>query len=145
MRDLVLAATRSDPKIRDLAMTVSTGFAITGPVDAARSVENLARSSFILVDEPEELLIDPSVQFEELADKGVIHGDCDDVALFVAALLYNIGVQTRFKAVTQGDDGTFQHVFVEYKLKGLNRWIPVDATIHGIPVYDKGDWIAEEI
>lgn len=145
MRQLVLAAVRSDPRIREMAANVSTGFAVRNPVDAAMSVENLARSYFVIIDEPEELLIDPSVQLDMLEKTGAIKGDCDDVALFVASLLYNIGLQTRFKAVTQGEDGTYQHVFVEYKLRGLDRWIPVDATIKGIPVYEMGDYIVEEL
>lgn len=145
MRELVIAASRADPRIRDMAVNVSTGFAMGGPVDASKSVENLARTYFTIIDEPEELLIDPSVQLDELEQRGTIHGDCDDVAMFVAALLYNIGIQTRFKAVTQGADGTYQHVFTEYKLRGLERWIPVDATIQGIPVYDHGDYITQEV
>ncbi len=145
MRELVLQASRSDPRIRSTAMALVDGFANQGPTDVARSVENLARSSFVFVDEAEELLIDPSAQLNELEANGTIHGDCDDVAMFVAALLYSIGVEVRFKAVSAGLDGSYQHVFAEYRLRGLNRWIPVDPTIDGIPVYAPGDWIALQL
>ncbi len=124
---------------------MTSGFGNSGPVETALAVESLARTSFLFVDEPEELLIDPSVQLNELDAKGVIHGDCDDVSMFTAALLYNLGLRVRFKAVIQGPDGSYQHVFTEYMLRGLDRWIPIDPTINGIPIYAPGDFIVEEL
>lgn len=145
MKEITIASVRSDPRIRQFAVDIATGLAVSSPIDAAMSIENIARQSFTLVDEPEELLIDPSVQLDDLAATGMIRGDCDDAAMLVAALLYSIGLRVRFKACIQGPDGSFQHVFTEYMLRTFDRWIPVDPTIQGIPVYSPGDWVAEEL
>jgi transglutaminase-like putative cysteine protease len=143
MKSLVLSACRSDPRIRELSLSLSTGFGMCGPVDSARCIESYVRDSYTFVDEPEELLIDPAVQLDMLSAHGTIHGDCDDAAMLAACLLYNIGLETRFKAVSHGPDGSFQHVFTEYRLRTSPRWIPVDPTIEGIPVYPPGDYITE--
>jgi transglutaminase-like putative cysteine protease len=116
-----------------------------GPVDAAAAIENYVRRAYILVDEPDELLIDPSLQFDLFERDGVIHGDCDDSSMLVAVLLHAIGLRARFKAIESLPDGSFQHVFTEYWHDGLARWIPVDATMDGIPVYAFGDYITEEL
>ena len=141
MKELCLKAFRSSPLIRNKAVEIATGYGMAGPVDSADGFEQLARDSFIIIDEPEELLIDPVLMFQKLDSGQPIYGDCDDVAMFIACLTYAIGLPTRFKAVFQSSDGSYLHVFTEY-LAG-DRWIPVDATIQGIPVYDKGDCITE--
>jgi hypothetical protein len=143
MRDLCLQAFRNNPLIRETALQVATGFGMTGPVDAADGFEQLARDSFVLVDEPEELLIDPVLMFEKVRTGFPVYGDCDDVSMFVACLTYSIGLPTRFKAVLQSNDGSYLHVFTEYMIAG--RWIPIDATIAGIPVYPRGDFITVEL
>lgn len=143
MRDLVLGACRSNPAIRDKAISLTQGLGITGPADVAQAVEWMARDSFVLVDEPEELLIDPSVMLSQLEVTGRIYGDCDDVSMFTACLLYCIGVPVRFKAIQAGENGSYNHVFTEYSIGG--RWIPVDPTIDGIPVYADGDYITQEV
>lgn len=143
MRDLVLGACRSNPKIRQKAIEISQGFGITGPQDVAQAVEWLTRDSFVLIDEPEELLIDPSLMLSQLETEGRIYGDCDDSSMFVASLLYIIGIPVRFKAIQSNPDGSFNHVFTEYNIGG--RWIPIDPTIYGIPVYAKGDCVTQEV
>jgi transglutaminase-like putative cysteine protease len=143
MKELVLQSFRKDPRIRDRAISIATGLESNSPVDAAQIIEQYVRNAFTLIDEPEELLIDPTAQMDELEHKGTIHGDCDDVALLTASFLYSIGLEIRFKAISANPDGSYQHVFTEYRLRGFNRWVPVDPTITGIPVYKRGDYIVE--
>jgi transglutaminase-like putative cysteine protease len=144
MKELTLLASRSDPRIRELSLMLSTGLRMSGPVDAAQSIEAFIRRAYVFVDEPEELLIDPSAQLDYYERDGRIHGDCDDAAMLAASLLYAIGLQVRFKAVNPMPDGSFSHVFMEYYHDGLGRWIPVDPTIDGIPVYVR-PWISERL
>ena len=122
-------------------------FRSDGPRDYARAVEIFVRSHVVLVDEPEELLIDPSYMLAQIEERGAAYGDCDDAAMLTAVLLYAVGLPTRFKAIQQAPDGAYQHVFTEYQLRGLARdaWIPVDTTIKGIPIYNDGDFISEEL
>lgn len=145
MRDLTLLASRSDPDIREHALKISTGLRMRGPVDSALAVESFVKSAYVFVDEADELLIDPSIQLQTYNARGVIEGDCDDASMLSAALLFAIGQRVRFKAVESLPDGSFSHVFMEYYHSGLNRWIPVDATIDGIPVYRPGDYITQEL
>lgn len=143
MRELTLQACRTDPRIRSKAIELAAGLGSSGPVEGSRIIEEYLRTVYTLVDEPEELLVDPIVQMDELETSGAIHGDCDDVAMMTAALLYMIGLETRFKAILSNPDGSFQHVFAEFRLKQPIRWCAVDPTVEGILVYPKGDFIVE--
>ncbi len=139
----MILACRSDPRIRSIATDIATGFGISGPSDAVRAVEWFVRDKFVFIDEPDELLIDPVVMVNELLENNRIRGDCDDSSMFAACLIYNIGIPVRFKAIQKAPDGSFQHVFIEYFERGFERWIPVDPTIKGIPVYASNDYIME--
>lgn len=142
MKNLVLKSCRTDPAIRDTVLKTSTGL-FSNPVDAVRGAEYAARNAFTLVDEPDELLIDPSLMFQMVECDGRILGDCDDMAMYVACFTYSLGLPTRFKAVQRAPDGSFMHVFAEYYNQATGRWIPVDPTIETIPVYEPGDYITE--
>jgi transglutaminase-like putative cysteine protease len=54
------------------------------------------------------------------------HGDCDDKATLLAALLEAIGHHTRFHAIGM-HPGELSHVFVE-TLLGDNDWLALDPT-----------------
>ncbi len=142
---LVQTACKTLTAIRSLALDILSAYGIKWPVDFADGVENITRDIFVLVDEPEELLIDLEVMFLEYTQRGVIHGDCDDAAMFAASLLYSVGLPIRFKAIQKAEDGSFQHVYVEYFLRYPGRWVPLDSTIQGIPIYAEGDCITLEV
>ncbi len=147
MRDLVMAACRSDPTIRRKSLELGTAWGSGGPRDAARNIAAYVRNNVTLVDEPDELLVDPTLMLEEIETRGVTHGDCDDAAMLVAALLRSIGLPVRFKAVQATPDGSFGHVFTEYLLtdEDWSRWVPLDTTIPMIPIYGTGDYIVQEV
>jgi hypothetical protein len=143
MAQLTKRAISQSSDIRELAIETSTGFGSNGPIDACHRIALLVRSCFCIIDEPEELLIDPILQFKAYKEKGVVYGDCDDVATFTACLTYAIGIPTRFKAINQGEDGSFQHVFTEVQIG--ETWKPLDATLLANQElrYDPNDCIVE--
>jgi transglutaminase-like putative cysteine protease len=144
MRELAITGARTDTRIRETAIKISTGLHMSGPVDSAGAIEAFIRRSYTFIDEPDELLIDPSAQLDYYERDGLIAGDCDDAAILVASFLYVIGLQVRFKAIEPIADGSYSHVFTEYLHTGLGRWVAVDPTIDGIPVYGR-PWITEDL
>lgn len=56
------------------------------------------------------------------------HGDCDDKATLLAALLESIGHPARFVAVGFEKPGDFSHVYVETKIG--NQWVPLETTTY---------------
>lgn len=55
------------------------------------------------------------------------HGDCDDQATLLAAMLESIGHKTRFVAVGFSRPGEFDHVFTETRIG--NDWVALETTI----------------
>jgi len=68
-----------------------------------------------------ELLHDPRLMARGIAQGRQVYGDCDDLSMYLAALLKSIGLRPVFRAV--GYDGRpFQHVYV--RCEGM----PLDST-----------------
>lgn len=67
-----------------------------------------------------ELLRDPVAL---IADR---HGDCDDQATLVAALVMCIGFPARFVAIGLEQPGVFDHVFTEARLGTV--WLSIETT-----------------
>ena len=57
-----------------------------------------------------------------------MQGDCDDKAIFLAAMLESIGHQARFIAAGR-HPGQFEHVWVEARLIPANKWIGLETTM----------------
>jgi hypothetical protein len=111
--------------------------------DWIQAVKAFCLQNVMLVDEPEEILIEPVRMLHDIqAGRGA--GDCDDITMLAATLLAALGVRTRLKAVFRAPEGHFQHVFLEYLLRAGEPWRPIDLTIYGIPVYPP-DYIVEDI
>lgn len=147
MANLTRQACQKNPEVRNIALDLATGLGVRGIFDAARNIVNYARTHFILVDEAEELLIDPLEQFRQIADRGIVRGDCDDISMLVGCLTYCLGYQTRFKAINQGVDGTFQHVFTEIFIPELFDWLALDPTLSESQdlIYESNDCITENL
>jgi hypothetical protein len=82
-----------------------------------------------IIDEYEELLISPLIMISEIEKNGRTGGDCDDVAMLSASLLGSVGAAVRFRAVQELDDGSFAHVFTEYKFPRDKDFSIFDLTI----------------
>ena len=74
-----------------------------------------------------EVINTPAYDIQLIAENGRFDGDCDDVAVFVAALFKSLGLQTRFVAIKTKPTENFSHVYVE-TLAG-DEWITVDPTV----------------
>ena len=58
-----------------------------------------------------ELLHDPRLIARAIAGHKLVYGDCDDMSMYLAALLKSVGLRPLFRAV--GYNGRpFQHVYV---------------------------------
>jgi len=55
-------------------------------------------------------------------------GDCDDHSILLAALLENLGFETRFHAMGFAP-GMFSHVLTEARING--QWVPLETTVKG--------------
>jgi transglutaminase-like putative cysteine protease len=124
----------ADPRLRELALSLIGGMAASDEADYIQDVANYVRGNIRIVNEPDEMLVHPSRMISWI-EKGIAGGDCDDLALFAGAMLTALGIRARFKAVFRTDSGSFQHVFVEYKISEADPWRPMDLTIDLIPVY----------
>jgi len=88
-----------------------------------------------------ETLYHPVYNLEHLRQTGVLMGDCDDIAMFYAAVFTVIGIPSRFVAMkTKKSDPEFLHVVVEAFEN--NRWKRFDPTvIPGLVQIDYGRMI----
>jgi transglutaminase-like putative cysteine protease len=55
------------------------------------------------------------------------YGDCDDMAVLLAALLESIGKPTRFVAIGF-QPNRYEHVFTQVRIGGKNDWVTLDPT-----------------
>jgi len=102
-----------DPVIRDQAAMV------TGPcMRGARDCQCYSLNAFVsravrYVADPKgvELLHHPRLMARAVKDKMLVYGDCDDMSMYLAALLKSIGLQPTFRA-TGYNGKPFQHVYV---------------------------------
>ena len=78
--------------------------------------------------EQEEILRSTDFMMADLSRLGYIEGDCDDIAIFIAALFRCLAVPVRFVAIrTSADDPEFSHVFTE--IWTGNGWTIIDPTV----------------
>jgi len=79
-------------------------------------------------DEEIETLYAPTFNLNYFNQTGELTGDCDDIAMFYAAIFRVLGLPTRFVAMkTKRHDPEFLHVVVESFEDG--RWRRYDPTV----------------
>lgn len=108
-----------EPALRDQA-----AHAISGCPQGNKSCYAYALLSWVnrtvrYVPDPQnvELLHDPRLIARAIATRKEVYGDCDDLSMYLAALLKAVGIQPTFRAV--GYNGKpWQHVYVV--AEGLN-------------------------
>lgn len=76
-----------------------------------------------------ERLKGASQQAREVLEQGLTTGDCDDRAVYFAALAQTLGYRARFALVKQHGVETFSHVYPEVFFGG--RWTPADTIMDG--------------
>lgn len=94
---------------------------------APQVLDSYARGVLSYANEDIETLKTPERILDEISAFGTFTGDCDDASIFVATILYGLGVPARFVAIrVNPTDADFTHVFVEGMFK-WERWeIPGD-------------------
>lgn len=143
MRQLVLDAVCYQ-EFRTVAKELIKSYYCASTIDYARATRNYLATSFIIVDEPDELLTHPFALLEEIERDGSALGDCDDVATLGAALLCAIGIPVRFKAILRAPAGHFTHVFLEFQVQN-GDWLLIDTTVDVLPVYEPDDCMIVQI
>jgi len=103
-------------------------------VEYARSFSNTSEVNqahygvYKYLHEEIETLYAPEFNLEHLQQTGELTGDCDDIAMFYAAIFKVLGIPCRFVAMkTRRHDLEFSHVVVEAFED--NRWKRYDATV----------------
>lgn len=111
-----------------------------------QTVKAWLTNRYVFTSDPGEMLIHPLKQLADIQARGVVYGDCDDVAMLAASLLASMGYQVRFKAIILAPDGSFRHVFTEWNAGGEGSaavWMAVDPMASGEPQYR--EYIVKEI
>ena len=99
----------------------------------------------VIVDEFEEVCISPLVMINEIAETGRSAGDCDDIAMLAASLIAGIGAQVRFEARFPQPDGSFGHVFCQYKFPEQDDFADFDPTIGYMKTDYNGPVLREDV
>lgn len=94
----------------------------------AAQVDKTLRPHYEYVAEEVETLYAPEYNLMNLIRNGKLIGDCDDIAMFYAAIFYVLGIPARFVAMrTKKNDPLFYHVVVE--AFEHDRWKRFDPTV----------------
>lgn len=97
---------------------------------SANHVDATLRPLFEYTEEPVETLFAPEYNLAHLLRFGKLIGDCDDIAMFYAAVFFTMGIQSRFVAMrTKKTDSNYFHVVIEAN-EG-NGWKRFDPTVIG--------------
>lgn len=143
MRRLTIEAIHSQLP-RHIALDILQLDCSGDPARFVRALESWLRLRVTIIDEFEELLISPKIMIQQIWDKGRSAGDCDDLAMLSAAILASAGAETRFIAVGELTDGSFSHVFTQYRFPNWNDWQSFDITIP-IARPPAGNFLIEEV
>lgn len=74
-----------------------------------------------------ETIKTPKHLIDELKQKNVVVGDCDDLSMLLASFLKVIGYPVRFVITATPNSLNYNHIFVEVKVD--NSWYPLDLTL----------------
>lgn len=135
MAELVRASAR-ELAVRQTALDLTRTVYATCYEDFVSGVRMFFTRHFRFIDEPDEMITPPARLLRAIRESGVAWGDCDDGALLAAALFYSLGFAVRFRAILEQTDGSFGHVFTEYRAPNSQLWKIFDPTVNFIPRYD---------
>lgn len=137
MRRLTIEAIQSQVP-RDYVILILRGCYAQNPESLAIGLFHFLMQRIIIIDEFEEVLRSPLILLSEIEANGKTSGDCDDCAMLSASLLASAGAMVRFRAIERQLDGSYAHVFTEYKFPRRGEWLQFDITVSGrlLPVSD---------
>jgi hypothetical protein len=111
------------PLIRQHAVRATEHVSRGDAKTAAVAIGEWVRAHMRYVPDPlrKENLTSPAVIARAISEGKKVYGDCDDMAMYVAAMAKSIGMQPTFHAAGRGD--RFHHVYTEV------AGIPIDPTV----------------
>lgn len=115
----------AEPVVRFAALQIIRG--LRGDGEQARALAQWLRSHTQFVRDPRgvEWLHDPATLLRQGFDRGVIQGDCDDLAMLAAALGMSIGLRARFVVVGRQ---AFEHVYTVLGDPQGRQWFELDVS-----------------
>ena len=99
------------------------------------------RKIFRYRDEKEEIVRTPGFMVQDYESLGYIEGDCDDIAVLVAALLRSLGKKVRLTAIQSQSPDEYDHVFTEVQTN--EGWLPIDITVSEGTTYSTFAYMSE--
>jgi len=126
----------NDGAVRRQALDLVRTVYASSYADFVWGLKNFFMRHFRFIDEPDEMIATPASLIRAIYESGNAWGDCDDAAVLAAALLYSLGFAVRFRAVIEQPDGSFGHVFAEYKAPDSQVWLIFDPTVPFRPEYE---------
>jgi transglutaminase-like putative cysteine protease len=119
---------RVNALVRGAAARIVGGCAPEDGACRVRRIYSWVKARIRFVPDPRrvELLHEPLAMLYTIRRQEWAAGDCDDMAILIAALLESIGTATRLRVVSirGGDPPPLHHVFAEAKVDGA--WVRLD-------------------
>lgn len=128
------------PTVRKLALNILNYYNIPSHhyADEARAIGTYVQQKVRYVKDPTgiEQLHDPLTLIDQI-QQGIARGDCDDMALLVASLLFAIGHTPKFRCVRyKTKSGPYNHIYVvDYASNhGKKHRVVIDCIIKKKPI-----------
>lgn len=117
------------PLVRQTAVQIvqGTGFNVSAQL---RLLQQFIQQYTEFLRDPRgvELLHTPAYLLTQIAERGTVAGDCDDIAMLVAALGMAVGLRARFVVIGQR---ALEHVFTMLASPRGTEWVAFDPTRPG--------------
>ena len=110
-----------NPMVLSTARSIVNGIVAKDHAGEAQALQQFVRSHVRYTQD----VLDVETLQTPVATLKLRHGDCDDQATLLAALLNAVGIPARFVAVGFAPD-VYEHVYVEAQIDG--EWIPAETT-----------------
>lgn len=130
----------ADPTVRKLALNILNYYNIPSHhfADEARAIGTFVQQKVRYVKDPTgvEQLHDPVMLIDQI-QRGIARGDCDDMALLVASLLFAIGHTPVFRCVRyKTSSGPYNHIYVvDYANNKEKKYrVVIDCIIKDKPI-----------
>jgi transglutaminase-like putative cysteine protease len=130
------------PQIKEIAVELTQGAAAFDHAALVRRIVSGVQRRFRYVSDPRgvEELWSPQVDAMRHRTLGHVWGDCDDAAVWSAALARAVGVPVRFVTIANGKRGrSFNHVFTE-AMTSPGRWMSMDFLSPDSPQIRRAVW-----
>lgn len=125
MREVVHASL-TEPLPVTTARAISSGYCCAG--ERAQAIRDFLKATVNFTPDPVgvEWISTPDQMLREIEARGLVQGDCDDVAVLAASLGMAVGMPARFVLLGFNPHLPFFHVYTE--LQTSQGWAEMDVT-----------------